>query len=926
VTGPSGRPTQLRVEYLEEPLGTTCRSPRLSWWLPEGASTQVAYRVRTDRWDSGRVDSPASVLVPYGGPALSSRERSSWQVKVWTDRGESDWSASSWWEMGLLDPADWSARWVAPVEDEPGTPGGRPAHLFRHELRLGAPAVRARAYATAHGIYELFVNGTRVGDRELTPGATSYRTHLEVQTYDVTDLLAPGPNVVGAVLSDGWYRSKTGFTRAADCFGTELALLVQIEADLADGPSVPVSTGAGWSTRRGSITAADLVDGQRVDLRTEPAGWSAPGSAVEEWRDAPVVDHDLRRLTSSPAPPVRRIEELRPVAVRELEPGRHVVDLGQNINGWVRLTDLGPAGTELTLTYGEMLDEAGDVDQRHLEPFSTTTRQRLPAGQVDQVVAAGAPGEVFEPRHTTHGFQYVRVEGHPGHLGPDDLTGVVVHSDLRRTGWFRCSDERLNRLHEAAVWSLRGNVCDVPTDCPQRERAGWTGDWQIFFPTAAFLYDVAGFTARWLRDLAADQWPDGRVPNFVPDPAGPEWRSRLSAQFITGSAGWGDAAVIVPWEMWRAYGDERLLAEQFDSMAAWVDFAALMAREGPSWAAAADPARWARRFPAEQQPTIEAAIDAARHGRHARRFVDRPDPAPHEQFLWDSGFHWGEWLEPGADTSEVFTLGPDMGDIATAYLHRSSSLLAQAATILGRDAEAARYADLAAAVLDAWRTEFVGPDGALTPDTQANHVRALAFGLVPEQRRPAAARRLVELIREADTHLGTGFLATPDLLPVLADHHHLDVAYELLLQDTPPSWLHMIDKGATTIWENWEGLDRHGTGSLNHYSKGAVVSFLHRYVAGIRPGGPADPTAYRRFRIQPQPGGDLTWAEAQFDSPYGRIASSWRIEAGRFHLDVAVPPGTTAQVVLPDGTTEIAPPGARRCSCVLDDRRREERS
>jgi alpha-L-rhamnosidase len=879
----STRPTRLRVEHLDDPVGITCRSPRLSWWLPDGTEAQTAYQLRTDRWTSERVESPDSVLVPYGGPGLSSRERTGWQVKVWTDEGESDWSEQACWEMGLLEPDDWSARWITPVEDRPEEPGRRPAHLFRYEFALSSKAVRGRAYATAHGIYELFVNGTRAGDQELTPGFTAYRKHLEVQTYDIADLLVPGHNVVAAVLSDGWWRGRHGFYRRPNSFGTELALLVQLEAHLADGASVRVGTGPGWLTRQGPITAADLMDGQRIDLRTEPAGWNEPAPAGDGWHEAPTADLDFTRLTSSPAPPVRRVEELRPVAVKTLGQGHHVIDLGQNIHGWVRLDNLGPAGTELTLTHGEMLDDSGDVTVEHLRAFRAGRREWLPAGQVDQVVAAGRPGEVFEPRHTTHGFRYVRVEGHPGELGPDDVTGVVVHTDLWRTGWFRCSDERINRLHEAAVWSFRGNVCDVPTDCPQRERSGWTGDWQVFFPTAAFLYDVAGFTTRWLRDLAADQWPDGRVPGCIPDQYGPATWDTDFAQFQTGSAGWGDAAVIVPWELYLTSGDERILVDQFDSMVAWVDY----------------------------------AVRSARQGRHSTRVARSPDPARHEQFLWDTGFHWGEWLEPGDDLTGVFTLERDMGDVATAYLYRSASLVAEAASRIGHDDDATRHRQLAAAVLDAWRTEFVDADGALTPDTQANHVRALAFGLVPDELRGATARRLVELIRAADTHLATGFLATPLLLPVLADHGHLDVAYELLFQDAPPSWLSMVDQGATTIWEYWEGLAANGTGSLNHYSKGAVISFLHRYIAGIRP---RDEPAYRRFRIQPQPGGGITWAEATFHSPYGRITSSWRLEAGHLLLDATVPPGTTADITLPDGSQATATPGRHHYECQVHHR------
>ncbi|HEY8060839.1 MAG TPA: family 78 glycoside hydrolase catalytic domain, partial [Acidimicrobiales bacterium] len=656
-----------------------------------------------------------------------------------------------------------------------------------------------------------------------------------------------------------------------------------LEAELADGTRATQGTGPGWTTATGEIVSADLIDGEAVDLHRRQDGWDRVGFDDGSWHEAPVVEGSFDVLTTSPSPPVRRVEELRPVSVERLPSGHHVVDLGQNINGWVRLEDLGPDGTASTLVHGELLDESGEVTTEHLQPYDFATREPLPAGQVDAVVSRGDAEDRFEPRHTTHGFQYVGIEGHPGPLGPDDVTGVVVHTDLVRTGWFSCSDDRLNRLHEAAVWSFRDNACDVPTDCPQRERAGWTGDWQLFCPTAAFLYDVAGFSAKWLRDLRSDQWPDGRVPNILPDPRGAAGHDNVVNGYLTGSAGWGDAAVIVPWETWLEYGDLDLLAESVDSMAAWVDFAA----------------------------------GHAAFGRHASRVAARPDPAPHETFLWDTGFHWGEWCEPDGTPEAVFTLEQDMGDIATAFLHRSSSLLARIAGLLGHDDLEERYAALAAATLAAWRAEFIDDDGRIRPDTQANLVRALAFGLVPDDLRASVAQRLVELVHEADDHLSTGFLATPFLLPVLAEHGHPDVAYTLLFQDTAPSWLSMIDEGATTIWENWEGPEGGGVagiGSLNHYSKGAVISFLHRHVAGLRPD--EDHPGYERFTVAPMPGGGLTSAEAIHDARRGRVRSAWTIDGGTFTLDVEVPPGSEAEVVLPDGARHRAGPGTSTYTCA----------
>ncbi len=868
-----GHPTRLRVEHLVGALGIDTTRPRFSWWLPDGARRQLAYRTRMGNgWDTGRVESPDSLLVEYTGPRLRSGDRVAWVVKVWTDLGESGWSEPHVFELGLLGTADWSARWIAPVEGEPAPPGMRPAMLMRGEFELvGQSVLAARLYATAHGIYEAFINGRRVGDAELTPGFTEYRDRLQVQTYDVTDLLRTGRNAIGAITSDGWYRGQVGLPRAHDQWGSELAFLAQLRVELADGSVVVVGTREGWRSARSHIEAADLIAGQSVDLRRHPDGWSSPGFDDAGWDSVLVADHGYGNLVASPAPPVRAVEELTPLSVRRVARGQ-VFDLGQNINGWVRLRDLGPVGTEITLIHGEAIAADGDVTTKHLEVDLPFLPEPLPAGQVDRVISAGRPGEVFEPRHTTHGFRYVRVEGHPGALAGDDLTGVVAHTDLTRTGWFRCSDERINRLHEACVWSLRGNACDIPTDCPTRERAGWTGDWQIFVPSAAFLFGVAGFSTKWLRDLAAEQWSSGVVANLAPSPPSESEGGFLAE--LNGSAGWGDAAVIVPWEIYRAYGDRRLLEEQWPSMVAWLTY-------------------------------VERAASGARHPARAAR---RPEPLPHERYLWDSGFHWGEWLVPGEDLKgpeefEVFRQA-DKADVATAYFVHSARLMSAIARVIGREADARRYGSLAERVRAAWQAEFIDRSGRVRPETQANHVRALAFDLVPGKLRAEVAARLVELIRAAGMHLGTGFLATPWLLPVLADTGHLDVAYELLFTDTMPSWLYMIDRGATTMWERWDGIREDGTPfeSLNHYSKGAVVSFLHRYVAGIRllDSGPG----YRHFRIEPQPGGGLTWVRAEHDSPYGRIESSWRLTEDALELTVTVPPGTTAEVVLPDGTVE----------------------
>ncbi len=856
---------RVRIEHLDEPFGIGDREPRLSWRLPVGATEQHAYEVRRDDGvSSGRVEGQDNVLVPWPGPPLSSRERRSVQVKVWTDLGESSWSEPTTLEAGLLEASDWSAAWVGPAERGDEEAGFRPAYRLRGRVEVTTPVARTRLHVAAHGIYEASIDGRRVGDIELAPGFTEYAARTQVQAYDVTDLVGVGTVEVELLLADGWYRGSVGMLRSVDQFGERTAVVAQLHLDHEDGSSSVHGTDASWEAARSHVLAADLIEGQSEDRRLvgAAAAWS------------PVVVHDLGHegLVASPAPPVRAVEVLRPVSVTDLGPGRQVFDLGQNINGRTRLRNLGPEGTELTLTHAEWLALDGDVTTEHLQPADVPFLDKeTRAGQVDHVTSAGVPGDVFDPRLTTHGFQHVRVEGHPDRLTPDDVAGVVVHTDLAPRGAFACSDERLNALHEAAVWSFRDNACDIPTDCPTRERAGWTGDWQLFVPTATFLYDVAGFSTKWLRDLAVGQWDNGIVGNMVPMPPA---EATGMFEHLNGSAGWGDACVLVPWELYAEYGDVRVLQELWPTMMRWLAF-------------------------------VETT---AATQRHPSRAAARPEPAPHEQWLWDSGFHWGEWLVPGEDLSDFGAfVAADKSDVATAYYAWTARHAAAIARLLGHEEEAARYQALADGAAAAWRAEFVGADGTITPETQANHVRALTFGLVPDEQRQGVADRLAELVRANDDHLGTGFLSTPDLLSALSGGGHLDVAYDLLLQDSAPSWLAMIDRGATTVWERWEGVDAEGAPheSLNHYSKGAVVSFLHRHVAGLQRTSPT----WRTSRVEPRPGGGITWARAEHESPHGRHAAAWRIEGAVLTVEVEVPPGCTAEVVLPSGRTATATPG-----------------
>ncbi|WP_285318646.1 alpha-L-rhamnosidase [Pseudarthrobacter sp. lyk4-40-TYG-27] len=884
-------PTRLRAEHLSEAMGLTIREPRLSWTPPAGTVRQAAYRISAGNgWDTGRVESAESGGIPYSGPALDSRSRFEWRVRTWNIDPAGTETASGWSEpmsveLGLLHASDWTAQWIGPGDENVPAPGERPGWALTKTFTLHTAPEQARAYATAHGIYELFINGRRVGDQQLTPGSTSYNTTLQVQAHDVTGLLREGVNTIRAVLTDGWYRGSFGYTRDADTYGTDTALLAQLELESGAGRQV-IGTDATWQVSATEITSADLMAGQRVDFRSDDAGRALSAGTAPLPRPAVVRPGSVDALAGPLAPPTRVTRELTPASITRLPNGNQVVDFGQNIHGWIHLTQLGAPGEVVTLEYAEALGSDGDATRDHLRPHNFRSPGAfLDAGQVDTVISSGAPGEVFEPRHTTHGFQYVSVQGLSRDLHPGDITGCLVRTDLERLGTFRCSDERLNTLHDIAEWSFLGNSCEVPTDCPQREKAGWTGDWQLFVPAAAYLYDVTGFSRKWLRDVRADQWENGVIANISPS-AGPAVTSADFMGFTNGSAGWGDAIVMVPWELYLATGDASILAENFDAMKRWLGFV---------------------RTSAETQ-------------RHPARAAAHPTPAPHEQYLWDTGFHFGEWMEPDGPEPDLFAArSADNGIVATAYYRHTTDLMARIASVLGRHDEAAELAELSGRIRDAWETEYLGPDGHVTQPSQANCVRALAFGLVGSDRRAGVTAQLAELIRDAGTHLGTGFLATPYLLPALADNGELDLAYKLLMQDTEPSWLAMVDRCATTVWELWNGIDAAGTAhqSLNHYSKGAVVTFLHRYTAGLRqaPGS----AGWERIIIEPRPGAGLASASTSHLGPRGLIQVEWAVaegaaSPGKQHdagltLTATIPAGTTAEVLLPGEPAVVVGPG-----------------
>jgi alpha-L-rhamnosidase len=825
----------VRFEHHRLALGIGERTPRLSWRVtaaPDGWR-QAAYEVEVDSV-AHPVESAESVLVPWPASPLNSRDRRSVRVRVrGADGSVSDWSPPAVVEAGLLEASDWTARMITPSAD--------PAPMLRRTFTLDGDVASARLYATARGLYEAEINGQRVSNEAFAPGWTSYHHRLRYQTHDVTSLLQAGENVLGAWQADGWYRGRLTFAKGKrNIYGDRLGLLAQLHVVLTDGRTVVIGTDGSWRSSNGPIRSADLYEGEHYDARLSQPGWSTPGFDDNSWLACAETPFDLGTLVAPDGPPVRATEEIAVKEVLTSPSGKTLLDFGQNLVGRLRIKVTGPKGTVVTLRHAEVL-EHGELGVRPLRTATSTDSYTL---------RGDAGGEVWEPRFTFHGFRYAEVSGWPGELRPQDVAAVVYHSDLERTGWFECSDPLLTKLHENIVWGMRGNFLDVPTDCPQRdERLGWTGDIQVFTPTASYLYDCAGFLSSWLKDLAADQTPEGVVPFFVPriDLGGPFGGEPLP------SAGWGDAAVLVPWVLYQRFADVEVLRRQYPSMRAWVDGLTALLGTGT--------------------------------------LFDNPS------------LQFGDWLDPAAPADNPAAAATDPILVATAYRARVARVLSEIATVLGEEADAAKYAELAESVRQAFHDEYVTPHGRIASDSQTAYALGLEFALVTdEQHRKRAAERLVEAVRMKGHKIATGFLGTPLVCDALTTAGAIDDAYQLLTQTECPSWLYPVTMGATTIWERWDSMLPDGSinpgemTSFNHYALGAVADWMHRVLAGLAPGAPG----YRTLVVAPRPGGGIASAKAAHLTPYGLAEVSWERADGRLIVDVGVPVGTVAAVRLPD--------------------------
>ncbi len=880
---------RLRCEYLPDPLGIDETAPRLSWIVTsdQRGECQTAWRILVatsagelakdngDLWDSGRVESSQTVNIPYAGKALASRQPCYWKVMSWDGAGRpSAWSETAQWSMGLLDPADWQARWISFRDDSPLEASQEkmvlpPARYYRKPLEAANEVRRATVYASALGIYELEINGRRVGRSMFTPGWCDYAKRCLYNTFDVTDMIRQGQNVLGAIVADGWYAGYVGYGLLVGygpnrcgryMYGKTPAMLVQLELEYADGSRETIATDPTWKVATGPILEADMLMGESYDARLELAGWSSPGFDDSTWTAAVAAEDNgsLKaqfidqsgprevelgfrkppRMQAHPGVPVVPIEEIRPRAITEPGPGVYIFDMGQNFSGVVRLKVRGPAGARIQIRHGEMLHTDGRLMTENLRKARAT----------DTYILRGDPeGEVWTPRFTYHGFQFVELTGYPGKPQLDAVTGLVIHSQTPLASSFECSDAMVNQLFRNVVWTQRANFLEIPTDCPQRdERLGWTGDAQIYARTASLNADVAAFFTKWLQDLEEAQLPDGPYPDYAPYPM---QHGKPKRAFATA---WMDAGVICPYTIYRAYDDQRVLERHWESMERFMEY---------------------------------------------RRRVS-PD------FLGVAlGNGWGDWLALNETTPVEY--------VDTIYFAYSSKLMAEMAEALGKPEAARKYREWFGAIAAAYAKKYIDAEGRLTVQTQSAHALALYVGLVPGHLRQAYADRLADMIRENEVRMATGFLGTKHLLPVLSACGHNDLAGRLLQSRRFPSWGYEIENGATTIWERWNSFTKDegfmaGMNSFSHYSFGAVCEWMFTTLAGIDQGAPG----FAEVVIRPAPQTresnpetpPIDWVRAEYDSIRGRIASHWRRQADRFLLDVVVPANTAATVDIPAST------------------------
>ncbi len=923
----------VKTEYRSNPIGLDAACPRFSWKLESDdknvvqSSWRIIARQDTENgpllWDSGVQSDAASQRIRWEGSALTSAQRVAFRVTVTacgdagTERAESD---VQYFEMGLLSPEDWKGEWIEPVRQD-DYQAFQPAPYLRKTFAVKSGLVKARIYQTAHGLYAFWLNGLRGTEDLFKPGYTSYHKRLQYQVYDITGLLKEGENVWSVALGDGWWRGTLGGS-SRNNFGYRLQFLGQIHLTYADGTQQIIPSDEAFRYSYGGIQKCDIRDGEIFDAGLEPEDWKQPGFDDAGWepvQKAGGLSCRKDHLIASRSVPVRTMETFEPREFNDAA-GNRILDFGQNLAGFVkmRLRGLQP-GQEIILTHGEDLKD-GVFSLGNLlgeEMFAQDHFQEV------RFIAKGVEAEeTFCPTFSVFGFRYVKLEGYESEIRPGDFTAYAVYSALEETGDFTCSNLLINQLVKNSRWSQKSNYLDVPTDCPTRERSPWTGDSQVYCRTAADFMNVYPFFEKWMQDFTCDQAESGKLKSILPKGGqNPEENERVKQEFLAriqgqtelsvtdqmvlmmyqsgsedndvadGSSGWSDAAVINPWTMYLCYGDPRILENQYVCMKKHVDYMFSKAKNPNP----------ARKNEPEYRHRTDGELDA--------------------DYIWDTEFHWGEWLEADVGTAgemermiQKFT-NPDP-EVPTGYLYYSTKLFSEMARILGNQEDAVLYGAKAEKVKCMFNRYLIRENGQIKPGRQAPAVRALAFDLCDETHKAAVQADLAKTVEDCGMHLNTGFLATPYLLDVLCDAGRKDLAFALLEQEDAPSWLYNVKKGATTILEEWCGMDTH-TGSFNHYSYGAVCNFLFERVAGIRP--VMEDPGYHTFEIAPLAGGTITRASAEFESLYGTIRSAWEMADGQMKLTVEVPANTTAVVRIPAAQKDLEAVRKTAGNAVIED-------
>lgn len=834
----------LKTEFLIDPIGIDVKNPRLLWNC-EGGKKQTAYRITavTDGntvWDSGKVES--STMRAEYPEKLASRQRVEWTVSVWDENGkEGEKSDTAFFETGLLSPSDWKAKWIS-GNYRVNKKNRYPVDCFRKTFKV-ENVVRARLYSTACGLCEIRINGKKAGDFCLAPGHTDYTKRIQYQTTDVTGLILNGGNEITAELADGWYRGSCGAWGLRNQYGSQTKLLAQLEITFADGRTIAVCTGEDWSwSDDGELRFTDNKDGETVEAGRIP---SYSGKAKTAKCDVIPVASDNVAL--------KEHEEFANPAVITTPSGKKVLDFGQNIAGYIRFAFNAKKGQKLRLRFGEMLDKQGEFTQKNVQ--LATKKRTTPMQQIDYVCKDGL--NEYKTKFAIFGFQYVLVEGDVA-WKPEDFTAIAVYSDMLPTMKFDCSNALINKFVKNTVWSAKNNHADVPTDCPTRERHGWTGDAQIFVNTASYLFDYAAFARKYVADMCDGQRRNGCFRQITPKGGIDFYMNTMD-----GSAGWSDAGVLIPYRIWKQYGDDRIIRDNYDAMKKY------------------------------------AMFKIGTLGKWYLTALPTGIGLKYRKYISNYGQSYGEWAEPtDVNAFSISDFVSPHPEETTAYIVYMLEKMAEIAGALGKKEDVGLYLKNAERARTGYRKLIETKKYSYDTDRQAKLVRPLYLDLLTEEQKKFAQKRLIKALDNYGWRLGTGFLSTPFILYVLQD---IDVkyAYRLLENEEMPGWLFMPKAGANTIWESWEGTEAQGgIASLNHYSKGAVCEWLFGRMCGINVAGE------NSFVISPCPGGTLTYAKAEYDSVYGKVKSGWKKKGDGYVYEAEVPANTTAKIILPGGTVK----------------------